>query len=204
MALIHEQLIKVMADVRAVSKGTNKVEGKYNYRSIEDVYKAVQPVLVKHKVFNILSVEEKREREFKTASGSVWNHTYLKVRYSFLAEDGSGVDVVLWGEGADNGDKGSNKALSQAHKYAICQLLCLPYEAGEAKETPEQISDTATKEQHKELSMAETVKAFKQELKDKLKKAGFDTLAKAFKAYQGVAGDLDALEQLCDEKIKKG
>ena len=201
---IYQAISKVMEQVKPVAKKKAESEGvKYKYRGIDDIYNALNPVLVANGVFNTLEVEDRREREYKTASGNLWTNTALKVKYKFFCSDGSFVELVVWGEGADNGDKGTSKALSQAHKTALCQLLCLPFEAGEVKEVQEAVAPVLTKEQHKELSMAETVKAFPVELKDKLKLAGFTTLQTAFKAYQGVAGDLDALDQLCNEKIKK-
>lgn len=201
---IYVQISKVMADVKPVAKKKAESEGvKYKYRGIDDIYNALNPILVKHGVFNTMEVEDRREREYKTASGNVWWNTAMKVKYRFFCEDGSHIELTAWGEGADSGDKGTSKALSQAHKTVICQLLCLPFEAGETKEVAEAVAHDITKEQHKELSMEETVKAFPQALKDKLKKAGITGLHAAFKAYQNVAGDLDALDQLCDEKIRK-
>lgn len=54
----------------------------------------------------------------------------------------------------------------------------------------------------REKTPEEVVKAFPQLLKDKLKAAGFDGVKKAHAAYLTVSGDLDALAQLCDEKIE--
>lgn len=198
---IYEAIVKLIADAEPIAKG-KKTEGFYKYRGIEDIYNSVNPLMAKHKIFNTFETEERRERQYKTASGAEWMNVAVKVRFKFYADDGSFVEIALWGEGADSGDKGSGKAYSQAHKYAICMLLCWPYE-GDHKEAPEAIAADATKQQHKELSMSETVKSFPVALKDKLKSAGYDTLAKAFKAYQDQHGDLDALSQLCDEKMRK-
>jgi hypothetical protein len=200
--MIYKAINKVMADVKPVSKKETKGLN-YAFRGIDDIYNAINPVLAKHGVFNTLDVEEKTIREYKTASGSVWQNTCIKVKYKFFCEDGSFIELSVWGEGSDGGDKGTSKALSQAHKTAICQLLCLPFEAGDVKEVQEAVAHDITKEQHKELSMAETVKAFPPEVKDLLKAAGYTTLQTAFKAYQGVAGDMDALKQLCNEKARK-
>lgn len=201
--MIYEAINKVMAEVGPVKKKETKGLS-YAFRGIDDIYNALNPVLTKHGVFNTINVEERVIREYKTASGSVWQNTSIRVAYKFYCKDGSSVGLSVWGEGSDGGDKGTSKALSQAHKTAICQLLCLPFEAGETKEVQEAVAPDISKEQHKELSMTETVKAFPQAIKDKLKQAGYKTLPDAFKAYQSVAGDLDALDQLCDEKIRKG
>lgn len=199
---IYKAISQVMAEVKPVSKKETKGLN-YAFRGIDDIYNAVNPIMAKHGVFNTLSVESKENREYKTASGSVWQNITLKVTYHFYCDDGSFVDVTVYGEGSDGGDKGTSKALSQAHKLALSQLLCLPFEAGEHKEVLEAVAKDVTKEQQKELSMADVVKAFPQELKDDLKAAGYTTLAMAYKAYQVCGGDLDALAQLCKEKKKK-
>jgi hypothetical protein len=50
----------------------------------------------------------------------------VRVRYRFLAPDGSHVDVVVPGESLDKSDKGVAKAMSVAYRIALIQLFCLP------------------------------------------------------------------------------
>jgi hypothetical protein len=52
----------------------------------------------------------------------------MTVRFRFMASDGSYVDVVTIGEGADSGDKASNKAMTAAQKYALTLTFTVPFE----------------------------------------------------------------------------
>jgi hypothetical protein len=52
--------------------------------------------------------------------------------------------------------------------------------------------------------MGKIVSSFPEDLKKLLRLAEYDTLSKAYEAYQKVDGDLDALRQLCEEKLRRG
>jgi hypothetical protein len=51
----------------------------------------------------------------------------MTAQFTFIAEDGSSATTEVVGEGMDSGDKSSNKALSAAFKYALAQLMIVPY-----------------------------------------------------------------------------
>ena len=55
-----------------------------------------------------------------------------------------------------------------------------------------------------ENPMDKIVASFPEDLKALLKDAGFNTLSTAYAAYRQTEGDLDALRQLCEEKIRRG
>ena len=57
----------------------------------------------------------------------------LKGNYKITAEDGSYEEVTTFGEAIDFGDKAFNKAMSQALKYCLFQVFCIPTE--EEKDT---------------------------------------------------------------------
>lgn len=67
---------------------------------------------------------------------------------------------------------------------------------------PQKVNETVTSK--KEIPMDKIVTSFPEELKGLLKEAGFNTLPTAYAAYRQVEGDLDALRQLCEEKIRRG
>jgi len=52
----------------------------------------------------------------------------LKIKYKFMASDGSYVTATVIGEGMDSGDKAANKAMSIAHKYALFQVFAVATE----------------------------------------------------------------------------
>lgn len=122
----------VMADIGSVSKDRRNEQQKYQFRGIEDMYKAAHPAFVKHGVFCVPEVLEHHidvfERSNEFGKVTYWRHAILKVKHQFYAEDGSHVDVITMGEGLDNSDKAVNKAMSGAMKYALIELFSTPTE----------------------------------------------------------------------------
>lgn len=131
---IYESLNKIMHELPAIPKA-HKVEygrTKYNFRGIDDIYSALQPFLIKHKVISVPEVLSSTHKQVDIKDG-VANQAILTVRYRFYAEDGTFVDSCVVGEALDSSDKASNKAMSAAHKYALLQIFSIPTE--EAKDT---------------------------------------------------------------------
>lgn len=129
---IYELIPKVMKDIGAVAKTRKNEQQKYSFRGIEDFYQAAHPAMITHGIFCAPRVEERDIYRFEKTNeyGKVttWIHATLRVCHRFYAPDGSSVDVVTVGEGLDNSDKASNKAMSGAMKYALIELFCVPTE----------------------------------------------------------------------------
>ncbi len=119
---------KVMADIGAIGKDSRNQQQGFNYRSIDAVYNALNPLLAKHGIFMAPEVLDKTREERTNKNGTVLAFTCLRMRYTFYAPDGSSVSCVVEGEGMDSGDKSSNKAMAVAHKYALLQTFCIPTE----------------------------------------------------------------------------
>lgn len=124
---IYESLNKVMAEVGAIGKTSKSTQG-YQYRGIDAVMNALQPALIKNKVFISPEVLEHTREERQTAKGGLLIYSIIKMKYKFYAEDGTCIEAVTIGEGMDSSDKSSNKAMSNAFKYACFQVLCIPTE----------------------------------------------------------------------------
>lgn len=125
---IYVAIPAVMKAIGVVGKDkTNQTQG-FKYRGVEDVMNARHPALVEHGVFPVPNVMECRREERKTAKGTNLIYSLCKVSYTFYAVDGSNVEVTVYGEGMDSGDKSVNKALSAAYKYACFQIFCIPTE----------------------------------------------------------------------------
>lgn len=123
---IYSAMAAIMSEITAIAKeGRNPIQG-YNFRGIDQVYNALHPLLAKHKVFLTFSVGELTREERPTKQKGVWVYSTLRVTYRFTAEDGSFVETLSMGEGADTGDKSINKAMSAAQKYAFFQMFCIP------------------------------------------------------------------------------
>lgn len=125
---IYSAICNAMSEIGAIAKDSKNQKQGYMYRGIDAVYNALQPVLIKHRIFSVPEVLEHKREERRTSSGGNLIYSILKVRYIFYTDDGSSVSAVVIGEGMDLGDKASNKAMSVAYKYACFQILCIPTE----------------------------------------------------------------------------
>lgn len=123
---IYQAINSIMSEMDAVGKGQQNAQQGFLYRGVDDVMNVLKPLLAKHKVFVVPKVLEEKREERTTAKGGLLLYSVLKMKYTFYAEDGSGVSAVVIGEGMDSGDKASNKAMSVAFKYACFQVFCIP------------------------------------------------------------------------------
>lgn len=124
--LIHQKMVAILRDTAAIGKDmTNQAQG-FKFRGIDQVYNDMHPIFSRHGVYIRPVVEEHDKFEKTTKSGGLAWHHFLKVRFWFVAEDGSCVDAVGMGEAADSGDKGVNKCMSIALKYALFQSFLIP------------------------------------------------------------------------------
>jgi hypothetical protein len=127
-AKIASSICAIIGEMGAIGKTKKNVQQGFMYRGIDDVMNALQPLLAKHKVFVVPTVLEQFREDGTTKSGGVSHLSIFKIKYTFYADDGSFVEAVTVGEASDSGDKGSNKAMSIAFKYALFQTFCIPTE----------------------------------------------------------------------------
>lgn len=125
---IFESINKVMEDIGAIGKSSKNAQQGFMYRGIDAVMNALQPALVKNKVFVAPEVLEQHREERTSAKGATLIYSVAKIKYTFYAEDGTSVSATVIGEGMDSGDKSMNKAMSVAFKYACFQVFCIPTE----------------------------------------------------------------------------
>ena len=117
-----------MAEVGAIGKNSKNTQQGFMFRGIDAVMNAINPALVKYKMFIVPTILEQTREERVTSKGNILIYSVCKVKYTFYAEDGSSIDAVVIGEGMDSGDKATNKAMSIAFKYACFQVFCIPTE----------------------------------------------------------------------------
>ncbi len=128
---IYASMSAVMADIDAIAKDSKNTQQGFMFRGIDAAYNAMHPLLAKHKIFTVPHVRRVLNREERaTKSGGIISYTVLEVEYDFISGiDGSGITVgPIIGEGMDTGDKGCNKAMAVAHKYALFQTFLIPTE----------------------------------------------------------------------------
>jgi hypothetical protein len=127
MEKIYKAMSAVMADIGPVGKDQKAEFGstRYKYRGIDDLINAANPALTKHGVIVAPNVVNLLREDRKSSKGGDMIFTVVTMEYTFYAEDGSNIVVSVIGEGADSGDKGANKAMTSAYKYALGQALAI-------------------------------------------------------------------------------
>ena len=118
-------LSRVMADIGGIGKDNRSPQG-YAYRGIEQITKEVQPLFAKYGIVFAPQVETFEQVDL-IVNGKPWTDQKLTVRYKVYGPGGieDFIEARVPGIGRDNSDKGANKAMSQAFKYALIQVLCI-------------------------------------------------------------------------------
>lgn len=151
---VYETITAVMAEIGSVGKESRNSQQGFMYRGIDAVMNALNPALVKHKLFVVPEILDQRREERQTAKGGNLIYSICTIKYTFYAEDGSSISATVIGEGMDSGDKATNKAMSIAFKYACFQVFCIPTEEmkdPDAETMPPSKPVYATKEQKQEF-----------------------------------------------------
>lgn len=141
--LILNSLSCIMAEIESIKKTRENKEQRYKFRGIEDVYKALHPLMVKNKVVMKIETLNSDVVQFNTARGTLMFKQSVEVAYTFLSvEDGSEFRCVMRGEAMDSGDKATGKAYSTAFKSLAFQMFCIPVDDGTdiENESPEVVS----------------------------------------------------------------
>ena len=138
---IFSTINSVMSELGAITKDKRNQQQGFSYRGVDDVMNALNPLMVKHKLFCVPKVLRNEREERQTSRGSNLLYSIVTMEYTLYAEDGSSISAVVIGEGMDSGDKATNKAMAIAYKYAMFQIFSIPTEetAPDAdKDTPEE------------------------------------------------------------------
>lgn len=173
MANIFTAINACMNDIGVVGKNDRNEQQRFMYRGIDAVMNAINPALIKNKVFVVPEVLEQTREERQTKSGGNLIYSICKVKYTFYAEDGSNISATVIGEGMDSGDKATNKAMSIAFKYACFQVFCIP--------TEEMVDPDA--ECHEVKEVAKVTAMMVKTIKNELERTGVSgkSLAQAYK-----------------------
>jgi ERF superfamily len=120
---------------------TNEVDD-YKYRSIDDVFDRLAPLLAKHRLCVLPKALERFVTERADGQNRLLLHVVLRVSFTLTSVDDGSSDVVeAYGEALDGGDKATAKAMSAAYKAAMVQTFCIPISGTEdADRTSHRIS----------------------------------------------------------------
>lgn len=126
-ALVYQAVNFVTAELATsgIAKSRRNEDGDYAYRGIEDVLKALAPLLAKNKLCVLPRVLERNAiAQVGRGAGQL---VVLRVAFDLVsAIDGSRHVVESFGEALDDSDKGTAKAMSSAFKVAMLQVFCIP------------------------------------------------------------------------------
>lgn len=129
---IYNAIANIQAGVGSIPKtGVGPAsQGSYKYIKNDDILEAISKLLVQNKVITRPRIinHELVTREIGANRFVSLTIVHLEVTY-ISVEDGSEFTVVVSAEGADNGDKGGRKAVTQAQK--IANLLTFNIATGE-------------------------------------------------------------------------
>lgn len=123
---IYAALASIMEETKAIGKTERNQQQNFMFRGIDNVMNELHGLFAKYKVFILPDVLNYEVSEKVTKSGSIMYYTRAKICFHFMAIDGSEVTITNVGEAMDSGDKGMNKAMSVALKYALMQMLLIP------------------------------------------------------------------------------
>ena len=125
---IYSAIPAIMDEIGHIGKDKKNQQQGFMFRGIDQVMNTMKPLMAKHGVFAVPEVVETQRSERTTKSGGNIIYTIHKIKYHFVASDGSEVCATVVGEGMDSADKSSNKAMAVAFKYACFQVFCIPTE----------------------------------------------------------------------------
>lgn len=128
---VYRAILRVASDIgqTGISKDRANQQQGFKFRGIDDMLNALSPLLVKHGLVIIPTVEERTVAERESRNGGVLIYTTVRVRFTVVsALDGSRHEGVTMGEAMDSADKSTNKAMSAAYKYFVILTFCIPTE----------------------------------------------------------------------------
>jgi hypothetical protein len=124
---LARKVAEIVAAVSRVPKTGHNAHFNYDFAQEADVLLAVRGEMAKRSLALFPSVAAHNVREVQGKSGGALYVTTLRVE--FTLEDGDSGEqrtFAIIGEGEDNHDKGANKALTAAEKYACLKLFLIP------------------------------------------------------------------------------
>lgn len=154
---VHEAIAEVTRRVRHIAKDKQTTGGeRFSFRGIDDVLVELHPllgevglVLMPHRIVE-------RERETRaTRNGGTLNVAHVTVEYLLVGPDGTSLIGSACGEAGDSGDKGTQKALSQAYKSFALQTFSIPTQES-ARDEPDAVHEPAQPWSESQLTRART------------------------------------------------
>lgn len=131
---VYEAINRVQAALSksGIAKDKKNQQQGFKFRGIDDVYKALAPLLAKENLCILPRMLSRVVVERETSTKKVIFSVVVEAEFDFVATaDGSTHTIKTFGEAMDMADKGTNKAMSAAYKYACFLAFCIPTEGDE-------------------------------------------------------------------------
>ena len=123
---IYKALTSIIGEVSAIGKNQKNQQQGFMFRGIDDVMNELHTLFGKYKVVIIPEVIDYNVQEHTTSSSKLMYTTRSTIKFHFVADDGSEIVTTNVGEAMDMADKGINKTMSCALKYALMQMFLIP------------------------------------------------------------------------------
>lgn len=130
---------KIYKAIAAIQAGVGNIpkngigpasQGSYKYVKNDDILEAISKLMIQHKVITRPEITRHELITREIGANRSVPMTVVDLRVTYIStEDGSEFAVTVSSEGADNGDKGGRKAVTQAQK--IANLLTFNIATGE-------------------------------------------------------------------------
>lgn len=130
---------KIYGAIAAIQAGVGNIpkngvgpssQGSYKYVKNDDILESISKLMIEHKVITRPEILRHELVTREIGANRFVPMTVVDLKMTYISvEDGSEFTVVVSSEGADNGDKGGRKAVTQAQK--IANLLTFNIATGE-------------------------------------------------------------------------
>lgn len=126
---VQVAIARAMRDLGVIAKadrfdGGNA--GRFNFRGVDRVVNACAPVLRKHGLLVIPTVQTVEYRDVQRAGGGRSHECVITVAYAWVGPRGDERVAVVAGEALDTADKATSKAHSVAWRTCLIEMLAIP------------------------------------------------------------------------------
>lgn len=126
---VYAAITAVIGELSTSGIGKRHVNARdrYDYRSVDDLYERLSPLLAKHRLCVLPRILKRSMKERVDEHGGAVISVTVRAAFDIVsAEDGSRHVIESFGEALDASDKATAKAMTAAYKYALFQAFCIP------------------------------------------------------------------------------
>lgn len=113
--------------LRGLPKDRFNLADDYAYRSIDELYSLLAPLLAEHRLCVLPRVAERTRDERPGLGGEILTCVTVRTAIDLVsADDGTCHTIEAFGEAFDASDKATAKAMTSAYKYTLIEAFCIP------------------------------------------------------------------------------